>query len=466
MLLSNTWRQLLRLNDRRAQGSARRKRSEFCQPLGERLEPRYSLSALPSGFVESLVTGGLSAPTAMALAPDGRIFVAEQTGSLRVIKNGELLATPFLNVPVNAAGERGLLGIAFDPAFAVNHFVYVYYTTANSPIHNRVSRFTAQGDVVVAGSETVILELENLSTATNHNGGAIHFGADGKLYVGVGDNAQGSNSQTLTNRLGKMLRINSDGSIPADNPFVGATAGANQAIWAIGLRNPFTFGVDPANGRMFINDVGQNTWEEINDGIAGANYGWPQVEGPSSNPSFRSPLFAYGHGAGNTNGCAIAGGAFYRPEVDQFPAEYEGDYFFADLCNNWIRSFDPASGAANQFATNLPEATVDLFVDPAGSLYYLSRGTGSTSGSVFQIEFPTSQNNAPWQNPLNHADVNGQDGVTSLDALIVINDLNANSPRLLPSPTAEDPPPYLDVNGDGHAAPIDALIVINALNEG
>ena len=427
---------------------------------------RLSLSTLPSGFVESLVTGGLTAPTAMAIAPDGRIFVAEQGGALRVIKNGSLLANPFLNVAVNAVGERGLLGIAFDPEFALNQYVYVYYTTANSPIHNRVSRFTANGDVAQANSESVILELDNLSSATNHNGGAIHFGADGKLYVGVGDNALGSNAQTLNNRLGKMLRITADGSIPNDNPFVSAATGANRAIWATGLRNPFTFAVNPETGRMFINDVGQNAWEEINDGIAGANYGWPQVEGPSNNPAFRAPLFAYGHGDGNSSGCAIAGGAFYNPDNNQFPSDYAGDYFFADLCNSWIRRFDVASGSASSFATDLPPATVDVQVDQDGGLLYLSRGAGGASGAVYQIEFPGSNSDAPWQNALNRADVNGLDGITTIDALIVINDLNANNPRELPNPppTPDHPPPYLDVNGDNHVAPIDALIVINVLN--
>jgi glucose/arabinose dehydrogenase len=233
----------------------------------ERLELRFSLSILPGGFVESVVASGLSAPTAMEIAPDGRIFVAEQGGRLRVIKNGDLLPTPFVSLPVNASGERGLLGVALDPDFALNQYLYVYYTTAASPIHNRVSRFVANGDVAVPGSETVLLELEQLN-ATNHNGGAIHFGLDGKLYVGVGDNAVGSNSQSLDNRLGKILRINPDGTIPDDNPFPAAT-GLNQAIWAIGLRNPFTFAVNRETGRIFINDVGQNTWEEINDGIAG-----------------------------------------------------------------------------------------------------------------------------------------------------------------------------------------------------
>src|SRR5204862_1885066 len=130
-------------------------------------------------------------------------------------------------------GERGLLGIAFDPDFDTNHYVYVYYTATTPAVHNRVSRLTANGDVAVLGSETILLELENLN-ATNHNGGSIHFGPDGKLYVAVGENAVSSNSQTLTNRLGKMLRINVDGTIPTDNPFYTTAIGVNRSIWAMG----------------------------------------------------------------------------------------------------------------------------------------------------------------------------------------------------------------------------------------
>ncbi len=235
-------------------------------------------ATLPAGFTETSISG-LSNPTAMEIAPDGRIFVCQQGGSLRVIKNGVLLSTPFLTVSVDPNGERGLLGIAFDPNFATNNFLYVYYTVPSTPRHNRVSRFTANGDVVVPGSEQIILELDNLSSATNHNGGAIHFGPDGKLYVAVGENANSSNAQTLSNRLGKVLRINSNGTIPTDNPFFNTAAGNNRSIWALGLRNPFTFAFQPGTGRMFINDVGEVTWEEINDGIAGSNYGWPNTEG-------------------------------------------------------------------------------------------------------------------------------------------------------------------------------------------
>lgn len=247
-------------------------------------------ATVPAGFDDTLIASGLNRPTAMALAPDGRLFVCEQGGTLRVIKNGALLSTPFLSVTVNSVGERGLLGVTLDPNFATNKFVYVYYTATTPTIHNRVSRFTAAGDVALTGSETIILELETL-VATNHNGGAIHFGLDGKLFVAVGENAVGSNAQTLNNRLGKMLRINSDGSIPTDNPFFGTASGANRAIWALGLRNPFTFAVEPLSGDLFINDVGANAWEEINPGVAGGNYGWPTTEGETSDPALpKSPL--------------------------------------------------------------------------------------------------------------------------------------------------------------------------------
>ena len=338
-------------------------------------------ATLPAGFTETLVSNGLSNPTAMAFAPDGRLFVCLQGGQLRVIKNGALLATPFLTVTTDATGERGLLGITFDPNFSTNHFLYVYYTVTTTPRHNRVSRFTANGDVVVPGSEVPILDLENLS-ATNHNGGAIHFGPDGKLYVAVGENAVSSNSQTLSNRLGKVLRLNSDGSIPTDNPFFSVASGDNRAIWALGLRNPYTFAFQPGTTRMFINDVGQSTWEEINDGIAGSNYGWPTTEGPTTNPDFRSPLFAYGRTPSSTGGCAITGGAFYNPSANQFPATYTGKYFFADFCSGWIRLLDPSNNTASDFATGIA-SPVDLQVSSDGSLYYLARG----SSAVFRIQY-------------------------------------------------------------------------------
>src|SRR5438128_2312389 len=334
---------------------------------------------LPSGFTETQFGSNLSgSPTAMAFAPDGRLFVCQQGGQLRVIKNGVLLGTPFVSLTVDFSGERGLLGIAFDPNFATNHYLYVYYTVATSPIHNRVTRFTATGDAAAPGSEVVILELNNLSSATNHNGGAIHFGPDGKLYIAVGENANGANSQTLSNLLGKMLRINADGTIPTDNPFFNTATGNNRAIWALGLRNPFTFTFQPGTGRMHINDVGQDTWEEIDVGAAGANYGWPTTEGnftQSQFPNFTRPFYTYSHGSGTFQGFAITGGAFYNPSspgANVFPSSYNGDYFFADYVNNWINVIDVSSGAVSSFATNAP-GTVDVHVAPDGSLYYLAR---------------------------------------------------------------------------------------------
>jgi hypothetical protein len=190
--------------------------------------------------------------------------------------------------------------------------------------------------------------------------------------------------------LGKILLINSNGSIPTDNPFFNQATGNNRSIWALGLRNPFTFAFQPGTGRMFINDVGQNLWGEVNDGIAGSNYGWPATEGPTSNPSFRSPLFAYGHGIGATTGCAIAGGTFYNPPTVQFPSNFVGKYFFADLCSGWIRVFDPATGTASPFATSISQP-VDLKVGADGSLYYLSIG----SGAVFRVQFLPPQTPSP-----------------------------------------------------------------------
>ena len=347
------------------------------------LAPAPTIAAtLLSDYSETLFASGIANAVAMEFAPDGRLFVCQQAGALRVIENGVLLPDAFVTLNVDYHGEpgseRGLLGIAFDPDFAANQWLYVYYTTNSSPAHNQVSRFTANGNFAVPGSEVVLLELDN-QTGDNHNGGAIHFGADGKLYIGVGENGNRDNAQTLTNLLGKVLRINSDGSIPADNPFYNSATGRNRAIWALGFRNPFTFAVQPGIGRMFVNDVGENTWEEINELARGANYGWSNCEGACGRPNsnFRDPVFFYSHGSGATRGESIAGGAFYNPATNQFPASEVGAYFFADFINGWIRKLDPNNGSqVTTFATGI-RFPVDLKVGADGRLYYLSRGSGS-----------------------------------------------------------------------------------------
>jgi glucose/arabinose dehydrogenase len=354
--------------------------------------PARGANNFPSGFSETLVDNGLSSPTAMAFAPDGRIFVTEQGGRVRVIKDGNLLAQPFADISskVDSRGERGLLGIAFDPDFAQNNYVYAYYTlaaTQQTPVHNRIVRFTAAtpGDVAVADSEQLVMRLDDLSSATNHNGGAIHFAADGKLYVAVGDNANGSNAQSLGTRHGKILRINKDGTIPADNPFFALTTRDNRAIWARGLRNPYSFDVKRGTKRLFINDVGQSAWEEINRGIPKANYGWPASEGPNGiTRRFTKPVHFYGHGNSNSTGCAITGGSFYDPMAQRFPERYAGDYFYADFCSGWIRVYDPATDRDRLFATNVSNP-VDLEVSTDGYLYYLARG----SGAVYRVGYTT-----------------------------------------------------------------------------
>jgi glucose/arabinose dehydrogenase len=333
---------------------------------------------------ESWVAGLASATAfAQAPAPDGRIFVAEQGGSLRVVKNGALLPTPFVNLTVDATGERGLIGVATHPDFATNRLVYVYYTRINGTLrNNRISRFVATGDVVTS-PEQVLLDLPNLSVASNHNGGALRFGTDGKLYVGVGDNANGALSQDLTHPFGKVLRLNDDGTAPADNPFFRTQPGWGAYIWAYGLRNPFTMAIQPGTGRVHINDVGQETWEEVNLGAPGANHGWPASEGPDNvGAGITGPIFAYGRvlpaapgtaPGGFFTGQAIAGGAFY-PAAGPFPAPYRGNYFFADFLGRFIALLDIGNGnAAYAFAT-LGGLPVDMLVGNDGALYVLTRG--------------------------------------------------------------------------------------------
>lgn len=342
------------------------------------LVTRVTAATPPTGFSDTLVAGGISNPSAMAFAPDGRIFVCQQTGGIRVVKDGALLPTPFLTLNVDPVGERGLLGIAFDPKFDTNQYLYLYYTVPSMPRFNRISRFTASGDTVLAGSELPIFRLPDLSGATNHNGGAMHFGPDGKLYVAVGENANPALAQSLSTLMGKMLRLNTDGSIPADNPFFGSVAGDLRAMWALGLRNPFTFAFHPTNGRLLINDVGQGSWEEINEGAAAANYGWPNTEGDFNQvsfPNFTRPFAFYRHGGAQPQGCAITGGTFYQPASPTFPADYLGDYFFADFCSNWIYRLDVSDKSMTQFLTGA-SSVVDLKVGPDAALYYLQRGGG------------------------------------------------------------------------------------------
>ncbi|MBZ4376696.1 PQQ-dependent sugar dehydrogenase [Corallococcus sp. AS-1-6] len=364
------------------------------EPPPELAVARAGAVVQDANFADSVFVSGLQGPTTMTFAPDGRLFISEKNGSLRVVVNGQLLATPFMTLAVDTDNERGLMGVAFDPNFDSNHYLYVYYTSVAGSIHNRVSRFTANGNVVVPGSELVLADFPTLDAA-NHNGGAVRFGLDGKLYVSVGENAVSSNSQSLNTPLGKLLRFNPDGSIPTDNPFYAAATGLAKATWAMGLRNPFTFDVQPGTGVLFINDVGEGGWEEINRGQAGANYGWPMTEGYFTNrPELTQPFFAYPHGAGTAAGNCIAGGAFYNPPVPAFPSAYVGQYFFADYTNNWIARIDPNTGVRSLFAT-AAAGPVDLDVGPDGALYYLARGAGQVGRIAYTASLPPSISQQP-----------------------------------------------------------------------
>jgi glucose/arabinose dehydrogenase/PKD repeat protein len=342
-----------------------------------------TLSAPPADFQASLVVGdGLNGPSGFEIAPDGRIFVLERSGKIKIVKDGELLPTPFADLPSQDTGDRGLIGIAFDPEFGVsNHWVYFYYT--GHDLLNHLVRFSAHEDVGTDGP----FELFRTSSPSQllHVGGSIRFGPDGKLYFAVGDNGRGENAQDLSNPHGKILRINKDGSVPADNPFVGQP-GKVGAIWAYGFRNPWRFQFDSATGRLFGGDVGNFSWEELNRIVKGANYGWPLHEGmcTSSCTGYVDPIYTYSH---FDSSAAVTGGPVYRGEM--FPAEYRGDLFFGDYAQGFIKNADlDSDGDVTAVHDFDPRAgsVVDLKVAPDGSLYYITY----FPGALYRVSYSTT----------------------------------------------------------------------------
>ncbi|HEX6748364.1 MAG TPA: PQQ-dependent sugar dehydrogenase [Longimicrobium sp.] len=296
------------------------------------------------------VAGGLDHPLFLTSPPsDPRLFVVEQTGKIRIIQNGSLRAAPFLDVTslITSGGERGLLSMAFHPHYATNGFFYVYYTDRNGD--TRVVRYHVSGDPNVADPQSAMVVLGVAQPFANHNGGLLLFGPDGKLYVGLGDGGGGGdpqgNGQNLAALLGKILRIDVDGAqpyaIPADNPFAGQ-AGRRGEIWIYGVRNPWRFSFDASSSLLYVADVGQNAWEEVNVVSArtgGLNFGWNLMEGmhcynagSCSQQGLTLPVAEYGHG----DGCSITGGYVYRGSA--IPA-VRGHYFYSDYCNGWLRSF-------------------------------------------------------------------------------------------------------------------------------
>ncbi|HSE39752.1 MAG TPA: PQQ-dependent sugar dehydrogenase, partial [Acidobacteriota bacterium] len=258
---------------------------------------------LPGGFREQLLAYGLNLPTAAEFAPDGRLFILEKNGTIRIFKNGGLLPKPFLKLPVSSLGEQGLLGITFHPDFLRNGYVYIYRTMRTTPAMNTVERYQASGDRADPNTRTTIVEGIRADGLV-HNAGCVRFGPDGKLYVSTGDSLQDELPQSLASINAKILRVNADGTIPEDNPFANRPD-ARGEIFAYGLRNPWRFVFHPISTLMVIGDVGADLYEEINIGVPGGNYGWPVSEGPSMDPDFINPVYYYDHSEG---GAAVTPG--------------------------------------------------------------------------------------------------------------------------------------------------------------
>jgi glucose/arabinose dehydrogenase len=348
----------------------------------------------PEGTVQvglDQVASGLSFPLYLtAPASDARLFIVEKGGAIRIVKDGALLPTPFLNLAdrVSTDGERGLLGLAFDPAYATSGRFVVHYTDVNGNTVVSMFRVSAgDPDLADSASEAVLLTVEQ--PFPNHNGGQILFGPDGMLYIGLGDGGSdgdpGGRGQAVTDLLGDILRVDvtngTSYTVPPDNPFVGQPD-ARPEVWSYGLRNPWRFSFDRATGDLYIADVGQDAWEEVDvvtsaSGAGrGANFGWSVTEGthcystPTCDPgAFTLPVLEYSH----SEGCSITGGYVYRGAA--IPA-LQGHYFYADFCRGWVRSFRLQDGQAvesQQWSALAPGGSITSFgQDAAGELYVLT----------------------------------------------------------------------------------------------
>ncbi len=412
-----------------------------CQQQNDPLAQREGKISVPSGFSETVITTGVAEPTALAFLPGGTILITGRGGKVRVIKNGTtLLATPAVDLSsrVCPERERGLLGIAVDPQFSGNKQVYVYYTSkhANCNFHdeagaqNRVSRFTYDTATDKMSNEVILVD-HILSWHGWHNAGDLQFGADGFLYFGVGDsgaNYGGSNTGWGNNNSrfksilnGKVLRIKKDTGEPAPgNPWINAPGSRRcgdpnqpasypldnnkpcQETFAWGLRNPFRIPFKPGTNTFFINEVGQDIgsdWEEINEGHAGADYGWNRNQGRTSDSATTNPIYTYAIGddvGGNACRC-ITGGAF-TPD-GAFPAAYDGTYFFGDYtCGVLFKITRNAGGTwqRSTFATGFGSSSLVHLAfgpNPSGgtSLYY----TSFNGNKVARIDGPASSNRPP-----------------------------------------------------------------------
>ncbi len=351
--------------------------------------------AQPTGFQHEIVTGGMTEPVTMAILPDDRMIIAQKGGILRITSplHQPPVTTTFYMIMYNVdnSAEHGISDIVLDPDFANNGYFYLYY--AHTSTRNRISRFVHNGNTASAASEVVIWQSPEMYTQCCHIGGGLAFANDGTLFFSTGDDFQPNLSQDLGYTHGKIHRINSDGTIPVDNPFHDATPGmfnANgklKSIHSYGLRNPFRINYDPVLDELLIGQVGGNdqliAWEDIHRASTGANYGWPYCgdvgrtgAGACSDPQYNDPVMAYPHAG---QGAAVADGPTYRGTM--FPPQWYGRHFYADYIRGYINylEFDAlgnvvASGPFvdhTQLGPAKAEFVVKMLVGPDGALYYL-----------------------------------------------------------------------------------------------
>ncbi len=344
-----------------------------------------------SSFQNEILSTAVELPSTMKFLPDGHLLVAELHGTIKVFHPPYTApdAAPFqvLDVPTNGVAQ-GILELELDPNFATNHFYYVFYTP-RSPNRDRLSRFTYDPatHLPVPNSE-VVLWSDVETSSQEHHGGAIMVPGDGKIYFTTGDHDFAPNAQNLSSTEGKLHRINMNGSVPTDNPFYDGTGPNVDTIWAYGLRNPNRAYYDAPTGRMLIADVGWNSYEELNVGVRGANYGWATSEGACSAPC-TPPIYTYDHfqNPGRPD-AAITGGFVYHGT--SFPASYQNSYFFGDYAQHWIKHlyFDANGQVANVLNFEPPNGApfgpygdiVKLVEGPDGAVYYLDIGYSDNSG--------------------------------------------------------------------------------------
>ncbi|MBI3449925.1 MAG: PQQ-dependent sugar dehydrogenase [Acidobacteria bacterium] len=324
---------------------------------------------VPAGFVETNLPVDVFQLTDFDWDPTGDIWLISKLGKIEVLHVGDPAPTVVTQLAnVSSDGEEGLVGLAIDPDFLTNHFIYFYVTDLGPPVHNKVIRAEVSGNSLL--NITTLLDGPELLSIMHMSGG-MRFGPDGMLYVTMGDNFQFSPAQDRGSLLGKVLRIARDGSIPSDNPFV-SDPNARPEVWALGFRNAWRFMFQPVTGNLFLGDVGDVTWEELDVILKGQDYGWPLVEGPAPPgvAGMTYPIYSYNH---NGTGAAIIGGDFMN--TLNFPAQYNGNFFYADYALKVVYRMQLDSNnlptSVEEFATNLPFIT-HVRVGPDGALYYCS----------------------------------------------------------------------------------------------